>query len=133
MVRIAGARTVGSPAVSRAKAKGTAFETLIVTALQEHLGPEVCRRTTTGAKDRGDIHGLYIRGLRTVAELKNHASMDLAGWVREAEVERGHDDAQVGLVVHKRRGKGDALDQYVTMPLRDLLTIITGTRPEETR
>lgn len=119
--------------MNRAKAKGTAFETLVVTALQQHLGPEVCRRTTTGAKDRGDIHGLYIRGLRTVAELKNHASMDLSDWVREAEVERGHDDAQVGLVVHKRRGKGDALDQYVTMPLRDLLTIITGTRPEDTR
>ena len=118
--------------MSRAKAKGTAFETLVVTALQQHLGPEVCRRATTGAKDRGDVHGLYIRGLRTVAELKNHASMNLAGWVDEAELERGHDDAAVGLVIHKRRGKGHALDQYVTLPLRDLLTIITGTRPEET-
>ena len=118
--------------MSRAKAKGTAFESLIVAALQEELGDGVCRRTTSGAKDRGDIHGLYIRGLRTVAELKNHASMNLAGWVDEAELERGHDDAAVGLVIHKRRGKGQALDQYVTLPLRDLLTIITGTRPEET-
>ena len=118
--------------MSRSKQKGTAFETLIVTALQEHLGPEICRRATTGAKDRGDVHGLYIRGLRTVAELKNHSSMSLAGWVDEAELERGHDDAAVGLVIHKRRGKGHALDQYVTLPLRDLLTIITGTRPEET-
>ena len=117
--------------MSRSKQKGTRFETLVVTALQQHLGPEVCRRTTTGAKDRGDIHGLYIRGLRTVAELKNHASMNLAGWVDEAETERGHDDAAVGLVIHKRRGKGKALDQYVTLPLRDLLTIITGSRPEE--
>lgn len=115
--------------MSRAKSKGTAFETLVVTALQQHLGPEVCRRATTGAKDRGDVHGLYIRGLRTVAELKNHASMNLAGWVDEAEIERGHDDASVGLVIHKRRGKGQALDQYVTLPLRDLLTIILGERP----
>ena len=117
--------------MSRSKQKGTAFETLIVNELQQHLGPEVCRRATTGAKDRGDVHGLYIRGLRTVAELKNHASMNLAGWVDEAELERGHDDAAVGLVIHKRRGKGHALDQYVTLPLRDLLTIITGSRPEE--
>ena len=29
--------------MSRSKQKGTAFETLIVTALQEHLGDGVCR------------------------------------------------------------------------------------------
>lgn len=29
--------------MSRAKAQGTSFETLIVTALQEHLGDGVCR------------------------------------------------------------------------------------------
>lgn len=115
--------------MSRAKAKGTSFETLIVTELQNQLGPEICRRTTSGAKDRGDIHGLHIRGLRTVAECKNHQTMSLAGWIDEAETERGNDDADLGIVIHKRRGKGRALDQYVTMPLRDLITIITGERP----
>lgn len=113
------------------KNRGTAFETLIVAELQAQLGPEICRRTTSGAKDRGDIHGLHIRGLRTVAECKNHQTMSLAGWIDEAETERGNDDAAIGLVIHKRRGKGKALDQYVTMTLRDLMTIITGTRPEE--
>ena len=117
--------------MSRAKAKGTAMETLIVAELQRHLGDNICRRTTSGAKDRGDIHGLHIRGLRTVAEVKNHQSMSLAAWVDEAEIERGNDDAAVGLVIHKRKGRGQALDQYVTMPLRDLLTIITGQRPDD--
>lgn len=107
------------------------MESLVVAALQDHLGPEICRRTTTGAKDRGDIHGLHIRGLRTVAEVKNHKTMTLAAWLDEAETERGNDDAAVGLVIHKRRGKGRALDQYVSMSLRDLLTIISGTRPED--
>lgn len=119
--------------MSRAKAKGTAFETLIVTALQQHLGPEVCRRTTSGAKDRGDVHGLYIRGLRTVAELKNTKATQLGAHWNEVEVERGHDDADVGILVHKRHGKGQALDQWVTLTVRELLTIMTGTRPEETR
>ena len=116
--------------MSRAKSKGTAFESLIVDELQHQLGDAICRRTTTGAKDRGDIHGLYIRGMRVVAECKNHATMKLAEWVDEAETERGNDDAHIGLVIHKRRGKGKALDQYVTMSVRDLLTIIAEQRPE---
>lgn len=41
--------------MSRAKSKGTAFETLIVSALQSELGDGVCRRTTSGAKDRGEV------------------------------------------------------------------------------
>ena len=116
--------------MSRAKSKGTAFETLIVTELQNQLGDAICRRTTSGAKDRGDIHGLYIRGMRVVAECKNHATMKLAEWVDEAEIERGNDDAQIGVVIHKRRGKGKALDQYVTMTVRDLLAIIAEQRPQ---
>ena len=117
--------------MSRSKQKGTAFETLIVNELQQHLGPEICRRATTGAKDRGDVHGLYIRGLRTVAELKNTKAAQLGSHWNEVEVERGNDDADVGILIHKRHGKGQALDQWVTLTVRELITIITGSRPEE--
>lgn len=117
--------------MSASKRKGTAFESLIVAGLQQHLGPEICRRATTGAKDRGDIHGLYIRGLRTVAECKNTKTSQLGAHWNEVEVERGNDDADVGLLIHKRHGKGQALDQWVTLTVRELLTIITGSRPEE--
>lgn len=117
--------------MSRSKQKGTAMETLIVTELQKHLGPEICRRTTNGSKDRGDIHGLYIRGLRTVAEVKNTKATQLGAHWNEVEVERGNDDADVGVLIHKRHGKGQALDQWVTLTVRELLTIITGSRPEE--
>ena len=117
--------------MSRSKAKGTSFESLIVSALQSELGDGVCRRTTSGAKDRGDIHGLYIRGLRTVAECKNTKASQLGAHWNEVEVERGNDDADVGLLIHKRHGKGQALDQWVTLTVRELLTIITGSRPEE--
>ena len=116
--------------MSRQKQKGTAMETLIVTELQKHLGPEICRRTTSGAKDRGDIHGLYIRGLRTVAECKNTKASQLGTHWAEVEVERGNDDADVGLLIHKRHGKGQALDQWVTLTLRELLTIVMGVRPD---
>lgn len=114
--------------MSRAKSKGTAFETLIVGGLQQHLGDGVCRRTTNGTKDRGDVHGVYAHGQRLVLELKNHKTMDLAGWVREAETERGNDDALAGVVVHKRRGTTDPLEQYATMTVRELLALVTGQR-----
>ena len=116
--------------MSASKRKGTAFESLIVAGLQQHLGDGVCRRTTSGAKDRGDIHGLYIRGLRTVAECKNTKATQLGSHWNEVEVERGNDDADVGLLIHKRHGKGQALDQWVTLTLRELLTIVMGVRPD---
>ena len=107
------------------------METLIVTELQKHLGPEICRRATSGAKDRGDIHGLYIRGLRTVAEVKNTKTTQLGSQWNEVELERGNDDADVGILIHKRHGKGQALDQWVTLTVRELITIMTGKRPED--
>jgi hypothetical protein len=55
--------------------------------------------------------------------------MNLAGWVAEAETERVNDGALAGVVVHKRRGKGHAGDQYVTMTLNDFVALLTGTRP----
>jgi hypothetical protein len=48
--------------------------------------------------------------------------------VDEAEVERGNADAVAGVVIHKRRGKGHALDQYVTMTVRDFVVLLGGTR-----
>lgn len=42
----------------------------------------------------------------------------------EAEVERGNADAIVAVVAHKRKGKGKALDQYVTMSVRDFIYLL---------
>jgi hypothetical protein len=40
-----------------------------------------------------------------------------------------NDEALAGVVIHKRHGKGKAGDQWVTMPLADLVAILTGSRP----
>lgn len=116
---------------SRASAKkaGSRFERSIADSLAEHVDDRIDRRAKTGAKDRGDIGGLRYAGRRVVIECKDVARLNLAGWVDEADVERGNDDALVGLVVHKRRGHGDPLDQYVTTTLRDLIALLTGARP----
>ena len=112
-----------------AKAAGTRFETLIARCLAKHVDDRIERRSRNGSRDRGDLSGWRFRGMRIVAECKDVSRLDLGGWVEEAETERGNDDATVGLVIHKRRGHGDPLDQYVTCTVRDLIALTTGTRP----
>lgn len=114
---------------SSAKAAGARFERIIADVLAKHIDDRIDRRVKTGAKDRGDIGGLRHRGMRLVVECKDVAKTDLSGWVREANVERSNDDAHVGLVIHKRRGYGDPLEQYVTCTVRDLVALLTGERP----
>ena len=120
-----------------AKKAGSAFERLIADSLAEHVDDRIDRRVKTGNKDRGDIGG--VRALvpyngepapnrRVVIECKDVSRTDLSGWVNEAEIERGNDDALAGFVVHKRRGHADPLDQYVTCTLRDLVALLTGER-----
>lgn len=114
--------------MSRNTAKGTRFETSIATWLATHVEDRIERRTKNGRNDRGDLTGWRYAGRRIVAELKNHNRLELAEWVKEAEVERLNDDATVGLVIHKRRGTTDPGDQYVTLTLRDLVALISGER-----
>lgn len=109
--------------------KGSRFERETADYLAEHIDDRIDRRVKTGSKDRGDIGGLRVHGSRVVIECKNVSRLNLGGWVEEADVERGNDDALVGLVVHKRRGTADPGDQYVTTTLRDLVALITGERP----
>lgn len=112
-----------------AKKAGTAFETLVVGYLRNVLHDErIERRAKNGAKDRGDVSGLIHMGGRIVVECKNTTRTNLAGWATEAEVERGNDDAVAGIVVHKRHGKGQPGDQWVTMTLADFVSILSGSR-----
>ena len=45
-------------------------------------------------------------------------------------MERGNDDALVGVVAHKRHGVGAPGEQFVTMTLRDFVALLTGERPD---
>lgn len=113
-----------------AKKAGSAFEKQVADYLAEHVDDRIERRARNGVKDRGDISGLRgLFGIRIVVEAKNIARINLAGWAAEAEIERGNDDAKVGLVVHKRHGVGDPGQQWVTCTLADLVALLTGERP----
>ena len=115
-----------------AKAAGAKFERQIADALAAALDDDrIDRRVKRGIDDRGDIGGVRIHGQRLVLELKNTSRLDLPAAKREADIEAGNDDALCGLVVHKRHGVGDPMQQWVTCTVRDLVALITGQRQEE--
>lgn len=116
---------------SRASAKkaGTHMETIVADYLASALDDDrIERRAKNGNKDRGDIGGVRCIAGRVVIECKNTSKMELGTWATEVEVERGNDDAVVGVIAHKRHGKGHARDQWVTMTLADFAVLLGGDR-----
>ena len=107
-----------------AKAAGSTFERIIADYFAEHLDDRIDRRVKTGAKDKGDIGGIRMRGHRIVVECKNHARTDLAGWIVEAQIQAENDGAPIGVVCHKRRGVAKPERQWVTMTLADFAWLI---------
>ena len=87
------------------------------------------RRVKTGSKDRGDIAGVRVRGQRVVIECKDYGGRHrLPEWLKEAETERGNDDAAYGVVVWKRRGTADPAEQFVTMTAETFMAMVAGGR-----
>ena len=111
-----------------AKKAGSSFERSTADYLAAVVDDRIDRRVKTGAKDRGDIGGVRIHGKRVVLECKNTAKTNLAGWAAETETERGNDDALAGVIIHKRHGKADPAEQWVTMTLADFAALLTGDR-----
>jgi CO/xanthine dehydrogenase Mo-binding subunit len=117
-----------------ASTAGTAFATMAARFFARTLGNDgIELRNRNGAKDRGDITGIKYGGQRVVVECKEYGGEFRVGtWLAEAETERGNDDAGVAMVIAKRRGYSYANpgDQVVLMTLRDLVSLMTGERPQ---
>jgi hypothetical protein len=115
--------------MSRARAKGTYFESLTLEAFQEYWPDEegalvrgAHRIGVQGAHDKGDLRvpAPYV------VECKNEKAMDLSGWLREAEQEAENAHKPYGIVVHKRRAHGAPGAQYVTVTLNTWLRMVHG-------
>lgn len=81
------------------KQKGTAWESACVAYLRECGFTVAERRAQSGALDKGDIAGIFS----TVIECKAEKSMNLGGWLKEAEAEARNANAEVAVVFAKRR------------------------------
>ena len=103
-----------------AKAKGSQAERAVVAWLKANGYKYADRRLAGASLDKGDISG--VPGV--TIEIKNHAKLDLAGWVAELEIEMKNDDAWTGTVIHKKKGKGDVGEWYATMPAKIWLALL---------
>jgi hypothetical protein len=112
-----------------ARDAGAKFERRVAEWLANRLGDDrIERRVKNGTKDRGDVAGVKtIRGGRVVIEAKDHSGeVKYTPWLREAEIERGNDDAVIGCVVVKRAGITDIGEQLVLMNVETLARLIEG-------
>jgi hypothetical protein len=109
-----------------AKKAGTAFETLIANALREALGDNTIQRAPRwGAADKGDLVNVKIDGHDLVIEAKDVARLDLPEWTRQAQTEQANAQALAGLVIHKRRGTTDPMEQWVSCTVKELVALLT--------
>ena len=115
-----------------AKQAGARFERVVADSLKKHVSEFIDRKVRTGARDTGDLSNLRTpQGQKVVAELKDYGGRyEVGSWLKEAETERINDGAQVGIVIAKRRGFSDPLDQTVLMTVRDYIALTTETRPD---
>lgn len=105
---------------------GAKWETDLLRYLRNE-GYDAERLRLTGAKDEGDLC-LRLGGLPFILEAKNEKQINLASYVREAEVEaRNYNNARgIGLpganyaAVVKRRNHGVG-EAYVVVPLHEWL------------
>ena len=109
-----------------ARQAGSRFEREVADYLADKVDDRIDRRVKTGARDKGDIGGLRHMGQRVVIECKNTSRTNLGTWINEAHTAMGNDDAGVAVVIHKRHGKGQPGDQWVTTTVDDLIALITG-------
>ena len=118
-----------------AKKAGASFETAIANYLAWALNDDrVERRHLTGTQDRGDITGVMLDGQRVVIECKNTSRMNVSEHLREAELERGNDDATYGVVIQKRHGIGittrdTVSQQLVMMTLEQYALMLNHSQP----
>jgi hypothetical protein len=111
-----------------AKKAGASFERVVADYLRAVLDDDrIDRRVKSGANDRGDIAGVRTMfGARVCLEVKNVATLNFSGWLREAATEAANDDAPYGIVIAKRRGLSDPGEQYAVMTLGTLAALLLG-------
>jgi hypothetical protein len=100
--------------------KGKRAEQDVARYLRENGYEAVTTRAASGYQSGYDI----ATDLPLAIEVKDHQRMDLSGWLEQAE--QNATPERPGVVWHKRRGRPDPGDWYVTMSGATLLTLMRG-------
>lgn len=108
---------------SASRRKGNRAEVEVVRLLREHgYEVETSRAARGGFQSGADIVGDFPM----VIEVKNQAKMDLAGWWAQAQYQA---NGKPAVVIHKRVGKANPAEWWVTMDVATLLRML-GDEPE---
>lgn len=111
------------------KRKGDAFERAVRDYLLAEGWPMVARVPAGATDDIGDL--LLPADVPLTLDCKNHARLDLAGWVDRAAEQATNARRVAGAVVVKRRGVTDPARSYVVTDLQmfsDLVHRLRGVR-----
>lgn len=106
---------------SAERRKGAVAERAVVHALRRAGWRAATTRAASGVQRGDDID----TDAPVSIEVKDRASLDLSGWLRQAESNAGD---RPPVVWHKRRGFSRAEDWYVTMTGETLLALLDERR-----
>lgn len=107
---------------NRSSRLGYEAEHAIETFLTEH-GFTVYRPRAGSPMDKGDVLGTPV-----VISVKNWKRLALAEWVDALPRMKDAAGREVGVVWHKKRGKGSPGDWYVTLTGEDFLALLAAYR-----
>ena len=106
---------------SASRRKGNRAEVAVVNYLKAHgYDVETSRNARGGTQKGADVLGDFPAAV----EVKNQARLDLAGWWAQAVEQANGGNA---VVVHKRVGKADPGEWWVTMDLATLVRLLNDT------
>lgn len=112
---------------NRNKAKGTAFETVILKYLKPAFS-KVYRPATKGKYDTGDINGVSNGRSQVIFQCKNQRTFKLSEWLNDtvSQAEQVEVAPAVPILVVKRPGVGEksAGDNYAVMRLSDVISLL---------
>ncbi len=102
------------------KRKGSAWELAIAKYLAAEGWKHAERRIAGSTIDKGDIYGI----IGCVIEAKNEKRIDLAGYLKELEVEMRNAKADTGVVMIKKRGTTDVGEAYAVLPIKEWVKLM---------
>lgn len=100
--------------------RGAQGERNVTAYLRANGFPHAERRLSGGPNDTGDIN----LGPGLVIEVKDRARLELAAWIDQLANEMEAANADIGAIIHRRRGRPNVGEWYATMPVDVLLQLL---------
>jgi len=106
--------------VNKNKKKGSRAELAVAKWLNVNGHPDAERSRAGWTDDRGDIDGID----QVCVEIKDEKRIDLAGYMKELEVEVKNRKAKYGVCIVKKRGTADPGEWYAVLTAKAWLALL---------